>query len=76
MPDQFTAAFNLSAFNVFPVYHAAKSSAGNVRIPVGRSRDTGQVEFGTAFTIVLSFLYLLYMSFKTAYRIHQRVKEE
>jgi len=75
MPNEFTTLFNSSALRVIPVSEA-NTSAGAIRIPVGNSRDIGRVEFGTAFTIILSFLYLIYMSFKTASRIHRRAKEE
>jgi len=47
-----------------------------VAAPVGQYADVAQVRFGTAFTILAMFLYLAYVSWKTARRLGKRGKTE
>ncbi|KAK0194109.1 PIG-X [Armillaria mellea] len=64
IPEEFTMFFRQS--NISRLSPSLASDAVfHVQAPVGRPEDASQVELGTAVTILLCFVYLIYTLYKT-----------
>ncbi|KAF8071502.1 PIG-X [Lyophyllum atratum] len=71
LPSEVASLFDPLSATFIPITHVRPNGADLVKVPTGSSGDLAYVEFGTIFTILLSFFYLLRASRLASQRINR-----
>lgn len=69
LPDQISNLFDPTSLFTLSELSNHTSSRTVVKVPVGSCSDLPNVELGTMVTIILSFLYVAYVSQRTFSRV-------
>ncbi|KAF5379748.1 hypothetical protein D9615_005813 [Tricholomella constricta] len=66
LPSEISSLFDAASALFIPISHSGPTAADLVRVPTGAPGDLAYVEFGTAFTVLVAFCYLLRASWLAA----------
>ncbi|KAF9462314.1 PIG-X [Collybia nuda] len=71
LPAEVFSLFDLKTTSIIDISPNGTHPFDTVRVPTGNPADVGFVEFGTMFTILFSFFYLLRAALATARRMNK-----